>query len=192
MSDTTPDAPQVWRVSCHEGGVRSVTVVRTDADGEDRYTATRSTRQWGRAVEASANGSTARLAITKLAARLEWEVIEILAPGQPSRAEVERERDTAWAARDEARLETAEVRAAGLGLLKDAVDAQDELRCERDALRAVVAALETCATCEAPATTRDPAHHWPLYCDDHARPADEGAREDLPYAAEVRALKGTR
>ena len=92
---STENSPQVWRVECDDA-VREVTVTR---DGACWYADVPEM-----AVEPQP-GPTPRQAVAGFAGVWRWPVVGVLAPGQPTRAELEarnadlsRDRDTALAA----------------------------------------------------------------------------------------------
>lgn len=94
---STENSPQVWRVECDDG-VREVTVTRE----EDGYIRTEAADRTALAFHPE---TPPRAAVATFAGRCGWPVVGVLAPGQPTRAELEarnadlsRDRDTALAA----------------------------------------------------------------------------------------------
>ena len=129
---TTDEAPEVWRVEC-EGGVRDVEVWRQSWGSG----------MWCAFLPGSGNGTaplpSPRAAVAQMAGRQGWPVVAVLAPGQPTRAEVDAAHVRAANARDQLRLRC------------------EELEAERDALRSLLAAaargeLPRCDECPHAAT----------------------------------------
>ncbi len=85
MMTTTSEAPEVWRVECEGGAVRSVEAWR-QAWGSG---------MWCAFLPGNGNGTaplpSPRAAVAQMAGRQGWPVVAVLAPGQPTRAEAETE-----------------------------------------------------------------------------------------------------
>lgn len=129
---------ETWRVVLADGSVREVRV-EISPDG----------RVWAESADGAAEGAgaDARLAVMRVARFLGVSVREILAPGEPTRAEAvafERGRDA---------VDEAGARAMRAAALRDAVAAErercarlcDEVAAERDALGAASMAARECA-----------------------------------------------
>lgn len=196
MTTTTNEAPEVWRVECEGGEVRSVEAWRQGI-------------VW-RAERGSIHG-TALDVVAEVAAWQRWPVVAVLAPGQPTRAEVGAERD---ALRSRARRATqaiiAEVGADGPMDVDEAagriVARLGAVTQERDALLALLAAAACgelprcdcwhgCARLAAQEATEGETA-WS--CDEclakHEAVSNErdarGGWRDLPHAAALRAAMG--
>ncbi len=132
---TTSEAPETWRVECEGGEVREVPVrsraVLLGGRVQTLYEAGEG--------DASVERLTARAAVVGLASFEGWPVVAVLAPGQPTCAEVDAAHVRAANARDQLRLRC------------------EELEAERDALRSLLAAaargeLPRCDECPHAAT----------------------------------------
>ena len=132
---TTDGAPEVWRVECEGGEAREVPVrsraVLLGGRVQTLYEAGEG--------DASVERLTARAAVVGLASFEGWPVVAVLAPGQPTCAEVDAAHVRAANARDQLRLRC------------------EELEAERDALRSLLAAaargeLPRCDECPHAAT----------------------------------------
>ena len=101
---TTDEAPEVWRVEC-EGGVRDVEVWRQSWGSG----------MWCAFLPGSGNGTaplpSPRAAVAQMAGRQGWPVVAVLAPGQPTCAEVDAAHVRAANARDQLRLRVEELEA---------------------------------------------------------------------------------
>ena len=124
-----------------------------DSDGTAHEVRVR--REWDEWVagtlssDVRCRASTVRFAVTRYAARVGWEVAEILTPDNQSRAELTRERDAAIAALDAVRADHAprrepptadEVRALA-GLRGDGFDPQWIVRFDADTLVAMTVSV---------------------------------------------------
>ena len=82
---TTSEAPETWRVECEDGEVREV----------EAWRQTWGSGMWCAFLPGSGNGTaplpSPRAAVAQMAGRQGWPVVAVLAPGQPTRAEVETE-----------------------------------------------------------------------------------------------------
>lgn len=176
---TSDGAPEVWRVECEGGEVRSVEAWR-QAWGSGLWRAFMP----GPTTGDGAAFATPRAAVVALAARQGWPVVAVLAPGQPTRAEMDAAHVRAANARDQLRLRC------------------EELTAERDALRSLLAAaargeVTPCPTCAVRLATRETIrgelHRWCDECDaSRVRrfPDEEGNRRDTLHAAALRAAMG--
>ena len=177
---TTDGAPEVWRVECEGGEAREVPVrsraVLLGGRVQTLYEAGEG--------DASVERLTARAAVVGLASFEGWPVVAVLAPGQPTCAEVDAAHVRAANARDQLRLRC------------------EELEAERDALRSLLAAaargeVTPCPTCAVRLATRETIrgelHRWCDECDaSRVRrfPDEEGNRRDTLHAAALRAAMG--
>ncbi len=175
---TTSEAPETWRVECEGGEVREV----------EAWRQTWGSGMWCAFLPGSGNGTaplpSPRAAVAQMAGRQGWPVVAVLAPGQPTRAEMDAAHVRAANARDQLRLRC------------------EELTAERDALRSLLAAaargeVTPCPTCAVRLATRETIrgelHRWCDECDaSRVRrfPDEEGNRRDTLHAAALRAAMG--